>query len=73
VRLRIAIEVFQDETSFPRLASLQQQRGALGEACCNEPWPTPAFPQRLGLAKQQGCEVTLVPLFGNSRKDYVCA
>ena len=73
MQLRIAIEVFQDETSFPRLASLQQQRGALGEACCNEPWPTPTFPQRLGLAEQQGREVKLLPLFGDPRKDDVCA
>ena len=73
VRLRIAIEVFQDQTCFPRLASLQQQGRALGEACCNEPWPAPAFPQSLDLTEQHGREVTLVPLFGDSNKDYVCA
>jgi hypothetical protein len=69
----MAIEVFQDETSFPRPAALQQQRGAFGETCCNEPRPTPAFPQRLCLAEQQSCKVTLLPLLGDPRQHYVCA
>jgi hypothetical protein len=65
----MAIEVLQNETSFPHLAAPQQQRGALGEACCNESWPTSAVPQSLGFAEQRGCEVTLLPLLGDSRED----
>jgi hypothetical protein len=72
VRLRVALEVFQNHPGLSRLAPLQQQRGALGEARGNQPWPAAAFPQRLGLAQQQGRKVTLLALFGDAREDDVC-
>jgi hypothetical protein len=40
----IAIEVFQDEASFPCLASLEQQRGALGEGMLQRDVANPGVP-----------------------------
>ncbi len=71
VRFGTAFEVLKAEASFFRATLFQQQRGALGDACCNEPWPTAAFSERLGFSKYRRREIILHPMLRDPRKDEV--